>query len=112
VGLKMGIRLVVKGPPATARRMAARHGVPARCFSENPFREKRKTRNDSYCDAPCSSLTKLQRWYAEPPPRNRLPIAKGRRIGGRFPDGSLVFFSTKGCANDALKGARRRRRRR
>jgi hypothetical protein len=107
MGLKMGIRLVVKGPPAVAQRAAARHGVPARCFSENPFKEKRRTRNDSYCDAPCSSYTKLTEWLAAP---------HGRKLKYRpslqHPEGALLFFSMKGCPGGALSGARRRRRRR
>ena len=32
------IRLVVKGPPKTAQRAAARHGVPAHCWTEQSSR--------------------------------------------------------------------------
>ena len=97
------IRLVVKGPPKTAQRAASRHGVPAHCWTEQSSRRTK----DSYCNAPCGSYSKLVNWHAD--------MATGRKLRMRqfmrHPDGTLLFFSIKGCENTALKGARRRRRR-
>ena len=96
-----GIRLIVKGPLKTAKRAAARHGVPVRCHTE----ESRRRVKDTVCDAPCNSYSKLVDWYAETPSGRKLKL----RAFAKHPDGSLLFFNPKDCA--MLGGSRRRRRR-
>ncbi len=84
------ITLSVKGPPKSARRGGARHGVSITGCKPH--------RHGSYCTAPCKDIGKVIRWYGERP---------SLKSGRGSPPGSLTVYS----ARCGLSGRRRKRRR-
>lgn len=93
----MPINVVFKGPFKSAKRAAARAGIPV-----SSCKQVSAHFAEVQCKAPCNALTKIQRAY------KRISIKPGR---GASP-GDLLLFSLGTCATSELRGASRRRRRR
>lgn len=91
----MSISISAKGPAASVKRAAARHGVPLRNVKvyNDRFRSVRG-------DAPCKSLTRLMHWYGD---KSYKP-ASDKRSGRGAPPGTLLFYSLRDCARDELRG--------
>lgn len=93
----MPVHVVIKGPAKSAKRAAARHGVPiTKC-------KLLKRWDEVTCEAPCSAQSAVMRWYGDQPG----VVTRGRR---GFAPGTMLYFNTK-CGT-SLGGARRRRRKR
>jgi hypothetical protein len=92
----MALRLHIHGPAKSAKRAAARHGIPL----ENC---RLGSMGSVICDAPCKHgvTNRVVRWHGE-----RAHAKRGRG----FPPGTLTFYS--GSCPRGLGRARRRRRRR
>lgn len=92
----MAVTLVIKGPVKSAKRAAARHGVPVKKCRRG------STGTDVICEAPCKAELKAGRWFGE---------KATKRAGRGFSPGTLLFMQGR-CPNGKLGGAKKRRRRR
>lgn len=93
------IKLHIKGPVKTAKRAAARHGIPATKCRVLP--SSLGGLKNVLCEAPCSAGTNVRRWYGE---HARVKAGRG------LPPGTLTFFHE--ACGSGLGGARRKKRRR
>jgi hypothetical protein len=102
----MSVNLIIKGPAKSAKRAAARYGVPLRVD-----RRKLRGSSDIIAFAPCSAERSIMTWFKQ---------GETKRAGRGYAPGSLLHYNAF-CAGEGermpfkksdLSGARRRRGRR
>ncbi len=91
--------LVIKGPAASARREAARRGVPIKV-------KRTLSHGELTAETACSNHRKVMNWFG----RQRSTVKMGRG----YPPGELLWFNPGACdaAGELGRASHRRRRRR